>query len=203
MKDLNQLGDDLNALARDCWKLQGQMPRIVGVIGVNFVRTNFDKEGFQNGTGTDVWAKRKHENSRSVGKKVLSDRRNLRDAVRYDLQGDTVMIGIDGDKFLYGKLHNEGGEVEISDKQRAFFWAQHREHSRKTKTRTGKVSKSKSAQAHSAEAEQWKRLALAKGPLKYPKRKFLGMSPALWQEIDAEVQARLKAIFSKHGFGQT
>jgi glutamate dehydrogenase/leucine dehydrogenase len=187
MKDITELPSDL------AW---------IGVEGVKFVQGNFDKGGFDTGAGVEVWASRKRETSRSAGKNVLSDRRHLRNGIRYDVQGDTVQVGVDGKKLPYAKLHNEGGTVEITDKQRGFFWYQYGIHSKKLQgKRKGKDNEKKLTQTEqkiSEEAEMWKRMALAKGPLKFPKRKFLDVSPALWSAVNAELKDRLDNIFKKY-----
>ena len=223
MKDFSNLPDDLQAIARESDTLRRMMPRIIGVEGVKFVQGNFDNEGFR-GAALQVWDKRKHETSRSSGKKVLSDRRHLRDGVRYEAHGLEVTIGVDGEKLPYAKLHNEGGTMVPTKKQRGYFWYMYKmakkivdadsnrkicdeydlKEKNKNRAATGKkaligrkVGTSKKVSAATEEMEFWKRMAMAK-KLTFPKRKFLGESPVFWQAVKTEVHDRLDNIFKKY-----
>lgn len=204
MKDFESLPDDLQALARETDTLRRMMPRIIGVEGVKFVRGNFDAEGFREAS-LQVWAKRKHESSRSSGKQVLSDRKHLKDGVRYEASGLDVIIGIDGAKLPYGKLHNEGGEITPKDEQRSYFWYRYKQakqvvdkdNARKAIGGNKSKKTSKRVSAASDEADFWKGMALAK-KLKFPKRKFLGESPVFWEAVKTEVKDRLDNIFKKY-----
>jgi len=123
MADEKDFINDLQKLANQSQKLMREVPTIIGVEGVKFVKGNFDAQAFRGGSGNEVWKKRAHENSRSVGKGILSGRGNLKDSIRYTKDKEAVMIGVDNNKVPYAKIHNEGGTIKVTKKMRSFFWA--------------------------------------------------------------------------------
>lgn len=199
MKDMSELPADLYKLAAETKTLVVMLPKIIGTEGVNFTRDNFKNEGFNE--GAEPWAKRERENRRSAGKKVLSDRRILYNSISYQVVGGVITIGVDNDLVPYAKLHNEGGTVEITEKQRRFFWAKYNEQKGKLQKSVDKKKigwRNKRAWEIADEGLFWRSMALAKGPLKYPKRQFLGASPLFWKRVEAQIKDKLDNVFKKY-----
>lgn len=89
----------------------------------------------------------------------------------------------------YASIHNEGGEITVTQKMKSFFWAMHYKNAKAIKVlKSGKVSKSKRNQRLSQEAQKWKALALLKvgAKIKIKQRQFIGWHP--------EVDRRIKKI---------
>lgn len=189
MKTEEDLKKDLDRLAKEIERFaKVDVPVIMGVEAVRFVRINFEKEGFDSGSGVSTWKRRKRETRRTVGKRVLHNRGNLKSSIRYERTGNEIRVGVDGSAIPYAKLHNEGGTVAITAKMRAFFWAKYYEYGGKVK----KDSKAKASVAAQDEANYWKSLALRKSPLQFPERKFLAPSTRMWQMINEEIEKRLR-----------
>lgn len=80
----------------------------------------------------------------------------------------------------YASIHNEGGEIVVTDKMKRFFWAMYYKASGAAK------GKGERAQRLTAEAQQWKNLALQKvgAKMKIEQRQFIGDHPIVRQRIE-------------------
>jgi phage gpG-like protein len=113
----------------------------------------------------------------------------LRRSIRSKIVGKSIVFTSTED---YAEIHNEGGEITVTEKMKRFFWAKAYEAGGKTRTKSGKKSKSKSADKWGKQAEIFKGLALKKvgSKIKIPQRQIIGNAP--------EVNASIKRIADFH-----
>lgn len=91
----------------------------------------------------------------------------------------------------YAKINNEGGEIEVTARMKSFFWAMFY----KASGAAGKGNSDRS-KGLSAEAQQWKNLALQKvgAKMKIEQRQFIGDHPIVRQRIEAVVEINMKEL---------
>jgi len=129
---------------------------------VNFVMSNFEKQGFTD-SGFTPWEKRK--NNADPGRAILVKSGILKDSVKITQSNpERVVISATA---KHAQIHNEGGNINIpvSDKMRRFFWYMFK------KTGQGK----------------WKGMALTKKShfnVRIPKRQFMGESISFNNHIE-------------------
>ena len=105
-KDIKQLSADI---ARNKTKLEKYIkkdaPRIIGKMGVDHFKENFDKEGFVN-NGLQPWPARKTD----TGRKMLTgETKELQDSIDYKADLAKTSFGTD---VVYGSIHNRGGKTK-------------------------------------------------------------------------------------------
>jgi hypothetical protein len=123
MKSLQQLLSDWRTARSNMTKLQGNIPKIIGNESVRVVKNNFKLQAYDSGTGTTSWPKRKPETDKRYDKRkgvkgsvynsanpLLTQIRNLYNAVKYYPQGKGVTVGVDLTLIPYAKKMNEGGQ---------------------------------------------------------------------------------------------
>ena len=105
-RDIKQLPADMarhqKALAK---YIRHDAPRIIGKMGVDHFKENFDKEGFVN-NGLRPWPKRKTETGR---KTLTGETKELQDSVDYKADIGKTSWGTD---VVYGSIHNRGGKTK-------------------------------------------------------------------------------------------
>jgi phage gpG-like protein len=91
----------------------------------------------------------------------------------------------------YAKINNDGGEIIVTTRMKSFFWAMFY----KSSGAAGKGNSDRSKRL-SAEAQQWKNLALQKvgAKMKIEKRQFIGDHPIVRQRIEAVVDLNMKEL---------
>jgi phage gpG-like protein len=136
-------------------KLKKDRQRYAEIAGVNFIKSNFDKQGFTDASFTP-WEKHKDPEYRPGGA-ILTSTGFLRDSIEV-VESSPEQITF-GSYAPYAKIHNEGGVISTTQNVR--------EHSR---TRKGKSHKVKS---HSRTIKT-----------KIPKRQFMGPSVTFMKELD-------------------
>ncbi|KGO89748.1 phage virion morphogenesis protein [Flavobacterium suncheonense] len=97
----------------------------------------------------------------------------------------------------YASIHNNGGEIVVTDKMKRFFWAMYYKSSGAiSKNKDGSNSKSQRNQRLSAEAQQWKNLALMKTgqTMKIEQRQFIGDHPKVREKITSVVDANFQEL---------
>lgn len=173
---LEQLLADLEHARSEIKKLTYDAPRIMGVQAVNFFRLNFEKEGMIRGGSVSKWKGRIAGTPRN-DRKILSDRGNLEDSIRYEITGKyEVNVGVDLNKIPYAKLMNEGGKIIVTPLMRKYFWAQF--------YNTGDVF--------------WRNLALTKKTeFDVPARQYMDITPDLEKNIERKFDKRIKRIFKR------
>lgn len=146
---------------------------------------NFNRQAFF----TEAWARRKSPIRR--GRTILVDTGNLRKSLRVGITGDSVTFWSDSP---YAAIHNEGGEITVTQRMRRFFWAMYYK-SRPNRMKRGDESE---------ESKWWKSLALKKvgDKLRIPKRQFIGMSKEVEELVQGIIEENLGKISIKERGGK-
>ena len=139
---------------------------------------NFEREAFF----SEAWQRRKSP-TRPNGH-ILVDSGDLRRSITSEIKESSIVFRSD---LPYAEIHNEGGEIVVTDKMKKFFWW-------KYYTATGSFGRKKDGSLRNdkknrqltSEADFWKAMALMRkgSTIKIPQRKFLGTSP----EVEAAVR---------------
>lgn len=168
------MANKIKEIQRKYKNLKRRLPRLVGQVAVNFSKDNFRRQGFLDGGRVNKWKKRKYNNS-NQGKAILTQSSRLKKSIAIVRASPSeIVIGTRG--VDYGKIHNEGGKInqKVTNKQRAFFWAKYKA--------TGN--------------EMYKRMAMAaKLEIRIPRRKFMGNSSDLQQQMARKIKLELLKIF--------
>lgn len=126
MKSLADLLADWRDAVKEAEKYNARTPNVIGNEVVKAVMRNFDSESYDTGTTKIRWPKRSEETDKaydkrrgvkgsvfSSGNKLLQQTWNLRDGVKYRVNGQTIFVGVNIGKVPYAQIHNEGGKIEI------------------------------------------------------------------------------------------
>lgn len=131
---------------------------------------NFERKAFF----TDKWEGVKLHNPKGS---MMARTNNLRNSIKYDILNEQITWS---SSLPYASIHNEGGEITVSEKMKRFFWAMFYK-------AAGAVTKTKSQRNErlTIEAQQWKALALMKvgQKIKVEKRQFIGDHPQARQAV--------------------
>jgi phage gpG-like protein len=169
MKDIKQLATDLARHQKELKQyITGKAPRIIGKMGVDHFKENFDQEGFVN-NGVQPWPQRQAD----TGRKILTgDTRELQDSIDYETSGGTIGWGSD---VPYFEIHNRGG---------------------KTKAHTIKPRRGKALKFAGKDGSVIRKKVNHPGS-QIPKRQMVGHSEEFIEKIDKRVETDLNNIFNK------
>ena len=157
-------------------------------LGDEFDR-NFERQAFF----SEKWERRK--SPIRPGRAILVDTGKLRQSIRSQSTDTSIRFFSD---LPYAGIHNEGGEIKVTRKMKAFFWHKYYE-------ATGSFGRKKNGERRndkrtiqlSTEAEFWKCMALMKvgQSITIPKRQFLGASPEVEQAVKDIIEENLAEYF--------
>lgn len=159
---------------------------------------NFERKAFFN----EQWEDRKHD---SKGSLMLVTGK-LRRSIKSEIEGSSIVFS---SSEPYAVIHNEGGEITVTEKMKSYFWAKYYEVVGKiTHTKKGTFIRSQRNMELSELAQWYKNMALMKvgSKIRIPKRQFIGhhseVDRCVKQVIDdnmKDVQAYIKNLLkSKH-----
>ena len=146
---------------------------------------NFERQGFF----SQKWKRRK--SPMRPGGSILIDKGGLRRSV----QSRCTDSGI----IFYSAIHNEGGEIKVTRKMKAYFWHRYYEATGLFgRKKNGDRRQNKRTVQLGTEAEFWKLLALMKvgSSIKIPKRQFLGTSPEVEKAVTEIIEENLSEYFN-------
>jgi phage gpG-like protein len=147
----------------------------IGTEAVSHFKDGFVNEGFTD-KSLEKWAPRNSKRFGSTnGQKVLSKTGDLADSLEFEKRGNTVVILTDKP---YAQIHNEGGQMSVTPKMQAYFWAMFY-----------KAKENKDEEM----MDQYKAMALASF-IKIEKRQFIGDSAVLNNRITDKILRDLKRM---------
>lgn len=153
-KFLDRVKDDIARFPMD-------VANIIAETATEYFKGSFRRKAFD-GAG---W-KRSVKGSGST----LVQTGNLMNSIRpAEVTAKKVVISAGNEHVGYARIHNEGGEVEVTPRMRKFFWAMYYKAGRR-----GKV------------AEHWKSMALAK-KIQIPQRQYMGDSGEMFDIMDKRI----------------
>lgn len=168
-KDIRQLATDLARHQRELSSYIGsKAPRIVGKMGVDHFRENFDQQGFVN-NGVQPWPERKTDTGRRI---LTGETRELENSIDYEASGGRVSFGSD---VVYASIHNRGGKTKAH----------------KIKPRRGKALK-----FANAKGDDIMRRGVNHPGSNIPKRQFIGHSKELIDKINERVERDITNILN-------
>ncbi len=142
-----------------------KIPVLVGVAVRDSIRQNFRQGDFYGGHSWDKPLRTTLGFSGAGGQygPLLSGSNHLMMSTDYQALSGKVIIR---NTEVYAATHNDGEDINVTEKMKRFFWAKHLEH----KEQDG---------PDAPETEFWKRMALKKpgSKIKIPRRHFLGPHP--------------------------
>lgn len=158
-------------------------------LGDEFDR-NFERQGFF----SEKWQRRKSPTR--PGGAILVDTGKLRRSIKSRSTSDSIVFSSD---LPYASIHNEGGEIKVTRKMKAYFWHKYYDATGSFgRKKNGEPRKDKRTVQLSTEAAFWKYLALMKegSSIKIPKRQFLGASPEVEQAVREIIEENLEEYFN-------
>jgi phage gpG-like protein len=138
---------------------------------------NFERESFFG----EAWARRRSP-LRGDGH-ILVSTSNLRRSIHSRTTENSITFFTNEP---YASIHNEGGEIVVTDKMKRYFWRKYYEaiegFGRK---KDGSLRRNRRNARLDTESEFWKFMALKKAgtTIKIPRRRFLGTSPDVEQTV--------------------
>ena len=158
---------------------------------------NFERQGFF----TKAWARRKSP-IRGDGH-ILVASGDLRKSVQSRSDATSITFFSSSP---YASIHNEGGEIKVTEKMKRYFRAKFYESMGMAKKQGGKRRTLTDGGFYAwtsnmnlnPNAEFWRAMALMKGgkTIKIPKRQFLGMAPEVEREVTKIIEDELEKYFN-------
>ena len=142
---------------------------------------NFETESFFN----EAWQRKK---SPVGGDHVLVGTGALRRSISARVDEDSITFET---TLTYAAIHNEGGEIKVTERMKRYFWAMYyKANGGLGRRKDGTLRKDRKNARLSTEAEFWKHLALMRigASIKIPRRRFIGVHP----QLEAAVVSSLK-----------
>lgn len=169
--------------------------RYAKVSGVNFFKQNFRRQGFLDSSLTP-WAKRALTIGSDRG--VLIQSGKLRDSIHAVSRG-MDQITFQTDPLPYAKIHNEGGDIIVTERMKRYFWYLYMKSTGALeKKKDGKLRQNKANARLSTMASFYKAMALKKvgSRIHIPKRQYIGESATFMKQLDAWITAEIDKRFS-------
>jgi phage gpG-like protein len=157
-------------------------------LGDEFDR-NFERQAFFN----DVWARRKSPTR--PGGTILVDTGTLRRSVRSRTTDDSITFYTD---LPYAAIHNDGGEIVVTEKMKRFFWHKYYEATGSFgRKKNGERRNDKRTRQLSTEADFWRFMALKRAgtTIRIPRRRFLGTGPEVERIVREIIEENLNDYF--------
>ena len=139
---------------------------------------NFERQAFF----SEAWQRRKSP-ARDKGRAILTDTGQLRRSIKSRTTDNSVIFYTD---LPYAAIHNDGGEIVVTQRMKRFFWHKYYEATGSFgRKKDGSPRNDKRTIQLSSEADFWKFLALKKAgtTIRIPRRRFLGTSPEVEQAV--------------------
>lgn len=157
-------------------------------LGDEFDR-NFERQAFFN----DAWTRRK--SPPRPGGTILVDTGTLRRSIRSRSTDDSITFYTD---LPYAAIHNDGGEIVVTEKMKRFFWHKYYEATGSFgRKKNGERRNDKRTRQLSTEADFWRFMALKRAgtTIRIPRRRFLGTGPEVERIVREIIEDNLNEYF--------
>lgn len=151
---------------------------------------NFERQAFF----SEAWERRK--SPLRPGGPILVDTGALRRSIGSRITENSITFYT---TLPYAAIHNEGGEIVVTEKMKRYFWHKYYEaRGSFTFRRSGDQRTDKKNRRLTTEAEFWQIMALKKvgSTIKIPRRRFLGTSPEVEKAVRDIVEENLTEYFN-------
>lgn len=163
---------------------------------------NFERQAFF----SEAWQRRK--SPIRPGRAILVDTSKLRRSIKSEIRENSIVFK---SELPYSGIHNEGGEIKVTEKMKRFFRAKFYETQGGFTRKSGGSGKTlpdgafyhwTSKMKLSAEAEFWRLMGLMKvgSVVKIPRRQFIGASPEVEKAIREIIEENLNEFFNSIDF---
>ena len=152
---------------------------------------NFERGGFF----SEAWSRRR--SPMREGRATLVDTGNLRRSIKSESSETGIRFYSD---LPYAGIHNDGGEIKVTKRMKAFFWHKYYETTGSFgRRKDGGLRRDKRTIRLGTEAEFWKCLALMKEgkKIEIPRRRFLGTSPEVEKAVRDIIEENLTEYFNE------
>lgn len=151
---------------------------------------NFERQAFF----SEAWQRRK--SPLRPGGTILVDTGQLRSSIMSRTTDNSITFYT---TLPYAEIHNDGGEIVVTEKMKRFFWHKYYAATGSFgRKKDGSLSRSKRTVQLSTEAEFWKFMALKKKgtAIKIPHRRFLGTSPEVEKTVREIIEENITEYFN-------
>ena len=141
----------------------------------------------------DAWARRKSPTR--PGGTILVDTGTLRRSVKSRTTDDSITFYTD---LPYAAIHNDGGEIVVTEKMKRFFWHKYYEATGSFgRKKNGERRNDKRTRQLSTEADFWRFMALKRAgtTIRIPRRRFLGTGPEVERIVREIIEENLNDYF--------
>ena len=177
-------------MENDLQKVIAQILRDIRVDLTDEFDRNFERQSFF----SQKWARRK--SPLRPGGSILIDTGGLRRSVQSETTDSSIIFY---SSHPAASIHNEGGEIKVTRKMKAYFWHKYYDTTASFgRKKNGEQRHDKRTVQLSTEAEFWKLLALMKvgSSIKIPKRQFLGTAPEVEKMVTEIIEENLSEYFN-------
>lgn len=153
----------------------------------------FDKSFERQAFFSESWQRRRSPIRKD--RALLVDTGRLRQSIQSRSTADSITFFTTEP---YAGIHNDGGEIQVTERMKKFFWAKYYESSGSFgRRKDGSLRQDKRTRQLSEEADFWKLMALMKvgSTIKIPRRRFLGTSPEVEQIVREAIERNLTEYF--------
>lgn len=171
---------------REFLKVLDQMVPVMGNDALNHFKDSFTNQGFTN-ESTEKWKPRKRPDRKRPGRAILIDTGRLRRSLRYS-RSRKYDVTVRTNK-PYAKIHNEGGEIDISSRKGHGTINTYVRGSDGFVDGKFKKGRKKKLQLLGAAYET------GSYSIKIPKRQFVGYSGKLNKRLIEKFDKRIKNVF--------
>ena len=152
---------------------------------------NFERQAFF----SEAWQRRKSPTR--PGGHVLVDTGQLRRSIKRRTTENSIIFYTE---MPYAEIHNDGGEIVVTQKMKRYFWHKYYEATGSFgRKKDGSRRNDKRTIQLSDEAEFWKFLALKKAgtAIRIPRRRFLGTSPEVERTVRSIIEENLNGYIEQ------
>lgn len=182
----------LNELEKRLKKVLNAMPTVMGQAAAAHFQDNIIKRQGLPVSGSLQRFKGRIFDRKGPRRGILNDTGNLVDSIKIISRSQNqIDVGIRTTEIPYAEVHQQGGQIPITDKMRKFFWAQYYQHA----SSAGRTREKRSSSVNQ-EANFWKAMALKRknATINIPKRQFMAVTPDLEKAILRAIQTEMNHI---------
>lgn len=175
-------------------QMQRMLRRIVRDVQVELgdeFNKNFERQAFF----SQPWQRRK--SPLRPGGAILVDSGSLRRSIKSRTGESSVTFE---SHHTAAAIHNEGGEIVVTEKMRKFFWRKYYEaQGSLSRKKNGEYRQNKYNLRLTTEAIFWRNMALMKvgSKIKMPKRQFVGDAPEVTKAVQKIIDENIEKYFNK------
>lgn len=168
------------------------------------LKDEFDKNFERQAFFSESWQRRSSPTRR--GGHILVGTGSLRRSITSRVTDNSIRFF---STLPYAAIHNEGGEIVVTERMKRYFWHKHYEAtSGFGRKKDGSKRNDKRTRRLTEEAEFWKWMALKKAgtKIRIPRRQFLGASPEVEKAVTEIIEENLNEYIEdtiKNSFGKS